>query len=1248
MTNRSILQWNAQGLRNKKDELLNLIHTHNSDIVAIQETMFWSNIDFKIPNYSSVTKHGHYNRTPHGGVSIFIHSSIPYHEIQLDTPIQAVAIRANLNRTMTICNIYSSRSHLLNTQLLEDLYRQLPKPCLIIGDFNSYNILWGSAKTDKRGKEIENFIHNHNLNIMNNGAPTRISYQIETAIDLSICSSEIENYFNWSVSFSPGDSDHCPIVISYDEAEHDVPGSKYWNMKTAQWDVYEASVAWRDLPEELNLSNEEALLDFYNRILIASTESIKQYETGKYYPKPWWCPELAQSKQKREHFYQMYRHNKSIANQLAWKKSRAQHKNMVKKKKRESWISFIENMNQNAPSSVIYESMRKIKGKPQRKINILHENGQTYSSIPEIANKLASHFSSVSSDNNYSDEFKAYREQNENPVNFTSNNVEIYNRPFTLSELQYSLSNTNNTSPGLDGVYYQMIKHLPNNAKLYFLRLLNRFWRQSYFPDDWNTAIIVAVPKPGKNHSLPTSYRPIALTSCLCKTFERMINERLIDYLDMNGILTNIQCGCRKNRSTMDHLARLEQEVRKAFATGEHLVSIFFDLEKAYDLTWRHGILNDLFTAGLRGSLPMYIAAFLHTRKFQVRLRNYLSDTHIQSNGVAQGSVLSVTLFALKINSIAQLFPTNRRLIASLYVDDLQIGISHPDLNVIQTELQRYLDNIHQWTNRNGFKFSIAKTKIMHFTTLPGLHMNKPVLKLGDSILPYTESMRFLGLIWDPKLTWKNHIVNLKAECTKLLGLLKSITSREWGADQYHRLQYCSTKVYRMYIRSKLDYGAPIYGSACSTHLNTLNTVANEALRIVTGAFRSTPIQTLQVLAGEMSLEQRREYLALRYYYKIKSNLNNPAQRYIVPLTYRTLFINKGLQLPLSLRIQNMLEKYRLRKMFVKPEFSYSLLQITVPSWSLELPDINFDLNQFSKLITPVAQYQQNYSRLCRTSYSNFSKIFTDGSKRAVGVGAAVVCNNTTRSASLPIEASIFSAEMHAVSMAVRLVNELRGERFVIFSDSFSVLKSLENVRIKHPVGRTILHDIYNLKTESRKQISLCWIPSHVGIHGNEAADRAAVAAAGKSEEYISIYYRDWYPMISDRIQENWTISWRTAQQKMYEIKESVNYWKRIRGISRRDEVVINRLRSGYCFFSHGYLMDRDGLPHPPICELCSDGLLTVKHVLIECRRLVQRRRVIKLFREQRVVTLKSLLGDNVPIVELIQYLKDINLYDSV
>ena len=135
-----------------------------------------------------------------------------------------------------------------------------------------------------------------------------------------------------------------------------------------------------------------------------------------------------------------------------------------------------------------------------------------------------------------------------------------------------------------------------------------------------------------------------------------------------------------------------------------------------------------------------------------------------------------------------------------------------------------------------------------------------PALKLDNDPIQFVTEANFLGLIWDTKYTFEPHIKYLKARCQKSLNILKVLSRTEWGADWTTLL-----KVYRSLLRSQLDYGCIVYGSAFKTALAKLDPVHNQGLRLSLGAFRSSPVESMYVEAREPPLETRREKLALQY-----------------------------------------------------------------------------------------------------------------------------------------------------------------------------------------------------------------------------------------------------------------------------------------------------------------------------------------------------------------------------------------------
>ena len=124
-------------------------------------------------------------------------------------------------------------------------------------------------------------------------------------------------------------------------------------------------------------------------------------------------------------------------------------------------------------------------------------------------------------------------------------------------------------------------------------------------------------------------------------------------------------------------------------------------------------------------------------------------------------------------------------------------------------------------------------------------------LFLGDDVIEYVVKKKFLGLIWDPKLNFKEHIKYLKKKCQSSLNIIKVLAHTDWGASTKTLL-----KLYRSLVRSKLDYGCVVYRNACDTDLKTLDVIHNQGLRLCLGAFKSSPVESLYVEAHELPREK--------------------------------------------------------------------------------------------------------------------------------------------------------------------------------------------------------------------------------------------------------------------------------------------------------------------------------------------------------------------------------------------------------
>lgn len=223
---------------------------------------------------------------------------------------------------------------------------------------------------------------------------------------------------------------------------------------------------------------------------------------------------------------------------------------------------------------------------------------------------------------------------------------------------------------------------LPSQAKQLLLDVYNFIWNTHTFPQQWKEATALPIHKPGKPKDDAESYKPISLTCTMCKILEKIVNNRLMWYLEQQQLLTNAQSGFRKERSTLDNITLLESEIHEAFAAKQKQIAVSFDIEKAFEMTWLEKIVRQLHKWEIKGTILSFVQNFLSQRKIQVKANDALSAPKLLENGTPQGSVLSTTFFLMAINDVTTCFSNPIKPI--IYADDLIIYTKGKDIKSSQ------------------------------------------------------------------------------------------------------------------------------------------------------------------------------------------------------------------------------------------------------------------------------------------------------------------------------------------------------------------------------------------------------------------------------------------------------------------------------------------------------------------------------------------------------------------------------------
>ena len=330
-----------------------------------------------------------------------------------------------------------------------------------------------------------------------------------------------------------------------------------------------------------------------------------------------------------------------------------------------------------------------------------------------------------------------------------------------------------------------------------------------------------------------------------------------------------------------------------------------------------------------------------------------------------------------------------------------------------------------------------------------------------------------------------------------------------------------------------------------------LDPIHNQGLRLALGAFRTSPVASLYVEADEPSLYSRREKLSLQYAIRLAANPSNPAHEVTFPPNYADLYEQKPKAIKsFGIRISPLLESANIKPQNIEKHFTPN-----IPAWCMKPPEILFDLHSGKKSESNPHILKDDFRKM-QSRYKNYQQIYTDGSKEDSKVGCAVISDNHSNMQRIPDDSSIFTAEAKAIDLALDFISTCdANNKFSIFSDSLSVLKAMNHTSSKNPQIQKLLEKCHELL--ANKEIALCWIPSHIGIQGNEMVDKQAKTSLSLEPTSFKIPVSNFKPSINKYILEEWQTSWNNSiGNKLLDIKPTIGeYQLNVRNI-RREEVV--------------------------------------------------------------------------------------------
>jgi len=861
-----ILNFNANGIYQDRLTLQELLHSLDVDVALICETKVPVWFQWRVPGYKVYNTRG--PNPPFGGTAVLVKANITHALVDIPRLIslQATAIKIELEGFETVIGaLYQSPSKPLEGNDFDTIIGlSLIGKFIFGGDLNSKHRLWNSRLTNTRGRRLLEHADRNNYSISAPDSPTHYPSRLNALPDvLDIFLHHTSLNVSDVVTLDELNSDHNPVLLTVDSA---LPAQilNRPSDKEVRWDAYREYLKPINFPsdEYHSIDALETGIEAFSNTLVSARrtgEVNRPQEALQHFPD---LSDLIVEKRQARRRWQKYKQRKDKVefNRLT---------NLIHKLIRDYRISRFEADIQEASNSKsVWKLANRVKASRGNTNTPIHGlNGVKYDAIGK-ATAVAECLEDQFKPNDYEDDFHDHYKQVRRGVEaFRNTEFESSIKEVTGNEVRTIIKRLKHKkSPGHDGVNNSMLKQLPCNCIHHLTAIYNSALKLQHFPINWKKAQVITIPKPGKDPKFPQNRRPISLLSTLGKIYERVLLNRLMEFVEERKLIPEEQFGFMAGCSTTHQLLRLMESITEGFQTRQTTIAVFLDISKAYDTTWHTGLIYKLIGMGLPGDLIKIIESFLSQRSFRVRMDGAHSEWKNLKAGVPQGAVLSPILYNLYTSDIPMAESTQ----TAIYADDICIFNTCKNPKHSQRAVQWQLTEIGKWSQKWRIRVSPEKTNAVAFSKRRRLTLAK--LKLHDEEIDYVSTCKYLGVTLDHRLKWRPHCEVLRAKASSSLRALRPLMT----SNLPRRLKLL---IYKTYIRPQMTHAAPAWAFTPNYIMDRLQAVQNRALRVIGGYDYYTRITKIHFDTEIPMLRAYIKHLAQNFYKNAKLSTNSYINR---------------------------------------------------------------------------------------------------------------------------------------------------------------------------------------------------------------------------------------------------------------------------------------------------------------------------------------------------------------------------------